>query len=352
MSMDSYGGTCLRAAFSSDSVPVVFAANEGFVPMFAACMQSLLEHTGPERSYDLVLIHTDISRENRARLLAMTAAYENVSLRFFDAGPLIGSRDLQANAHITAETYFRFLIQQILPDYDKVLYLDSDLIVNADVAALYDTDLEGNWLGAVRDPEFLGHLNNPRADMAQYAQRTLKLANPQDYFQAGVLLLNTQALREAYTLEQWLDFASVPYRYNDQDVLNMRCHGRVKYLDMSWNLLTDCDHTRISRVIVHAPEDIRRQYQAAREAPRIIHYAGYRKPWHKPSEDMAPYFWSALKKTPYYEEGLYRMACFAAQEAVRLERRDRSARWKLRQLGKKLLLRLFPERTRELLERR
>lgn len=76
---------------------------------------------------------------------------------------------------------------------------------------------------------------------------------------------------------------------------------------MAWNFITDCNHERVSKVIVYSPDEIQKAYAAARKSPKIIHYAGFKKPWHDPSEDFATYFWDAEKKTPFYEEMLYRM---------------------------------------------
>ena len=329
----------LKSAFDGNAIAVVFAANNGFVPYFAACLQSLLDHASPSNCYDLVLIQTDVSEDNKASLMKMVSAYDNVSLRFFHPGLLLQNRHLKANAHISVETYFRFLIQQILPDYDKVLYLDCDLIVNADVAELYNTDVEGYLLAAARDPEFLGHLHGADKQIQKYILTELNMKDPENYFQAGVLLFNEKEMRKAYSLEQWLTFASVPYKYNDQDVLNLYCEGRVKYLDMVWNLITDCDHTRVSKIIVHSPETIQREYASAHASPKIIHYAGYRKPWQNPTEDMAHYFWSALRKTQYYEECLYTMTQFAAEACIQEDRRNRSLYWRLRRLVKRILLR-------------
>ena len=109
----------LKPAFDGDAIPVAFAASDGFVPYFAGCLQSLLDHISPGNCYDLVLIQTDVTGENQARLKTMVSAYSNVSLRFFHAGKLLENGRLKANAHISVETYFRFLIQQILPDYDN-----------------------------------------------------------------------------------------------------------------------------------------------------------------------------------------------------------------------------------------
>lgn len=299
----------LHPAFEHHSVPVFFAANDAYSPMFAACLQSLLTHTSKENNYDIVLISTDISQQNKRALASMTAPYPNVSLRFYHPGILLSRYQLKANEHISVETYYRFLIQSIVPEYSKVLYLDCDMIIQDDVAILYNTDLTGYMLGAVHDADFLGQINTVGSDQFRYASQDLGMQDPYNYFQAGALLLNEDEMRRAHTTDEWLTFASTNYRYNDQDVLNKYCEGRVLFLDMAWNLLTDCDHFRVDKVISQAPADIWDEYQAARRHPRIIHYAGFKKPWYCPTEDMAHEFWRYLRETEYYEDVLYTLTC-------------------------------------------
>ena len=308
--------TLLHPAFPDRNVPVVFAADDTYSPMFAAALQSLMDHSSAANNYDVVLIGTNISKDNRAKLLGMTAQKKNVSLRFYDPGILIQNYDLKANAHITKETYYRFLIQAILPDYEKVLYLDSDLVINADVADLYHTDISDYMLAAARDPDFLGQINGQNPDTMEYVRSTFLMKDPYNYFQAGVILFNEKKMREAYSLEEWLKFAMHPYRYNDQDVLNFYCENKVYYLDMAWNFITDCNHERVPKVIVYSPDYIQKAYAEARKAPKIIHYAGFKKPWHNPAEDFAVYFWNAEKETPFYEEMLYRMCQNSCREDI------------------------------------
>ena len=317
----------LAPAFTENSVPVVFAANNHFVPMFASCLRSLLDHVSPQYNYDVVLLQSDVEKEHKDELLDMVKGYTNVSLRFFDAARLVKNYKLKANAHISVETFYRFLIQAVLPDYDKILYLDCDLVVNADVAELYQTDVEGYMLAAARDPDFLGQINGANLGTQQYCQNEFKMKDPYNYFQAGVLLFNEKEMRKAYTLEQWLTFASQPFKYSDQDVLNLYCEGKVKYLDMAWNMITDCDHTRVSQVIVHAPASVQAEYRKAHANPKIIHYAGFMKPWHRPSEDYARKFWDAARRTPYYEELLFRMSDGIAYWTV-YENTNGVKRWK------------------------
>lgn len=317
----------LHPAFTDNSIPIVFAANDRYIPIFAACLHSLLNHISPDWNYDIVLLESDVTNENMEILSRMVETYPNVSLRFFNTLHLTKDYDLQPNgyiSYISVETYYRFLIQDVLPQYDKVLYLDCDVIVKADVAELYHTDVEGYLLAAVHDVDFLGQIHGASRDTQKYIQKSFRMKDPDNYFQAGVLLFNEKEMRKAYSLDQWLTFAAAPYKYNDQDVLNLYCEGRVKFLDMSWNLLTDCDHTRISKVIVHAPKAVQEEYRQAYADPKIIHYAGHIKPWHNPTEDMAKHFWSAVKNTPFYEEMLYYMVQCVAREQILKDRRDRS----------------------------
>ena len=228
--------------------------------------------------------------------------FENASVRFVNVAGMIGAYNLQtSNEHISVETYYRFLIQKILPGYDKVVYLDSDLIVKGDVSELYATDLGANLLGAARDIDYLGNLNMNDGKRMEYTKEVLQMENPYDYFQAGVLVLNTAEMRKLYPFEKWLEIAAEPkYIYDDQDILNAHCQGRVTHLDNSWNVMNDCGG-RIAKVFSFAPAGLFDKYMAAYRAPKIMHYAGFEKPWKPGPCDQKELYWSYARQTPFYE---------------------------------------------------
>lgn len=288
---------------TSGIVPVVFAADEGYVPMLTTTIMSMLENANKNRYYDIIVLQRNISGDSqRCMSDFLLKSFNNISLRFYDVSSLIDDYDLTtSNAHISVETYYRFLVQQVLPFYDKVLYLDSDLIVEGDIAELYDTEIGDNLLAATRDVDYLGNLNMPDGKRFKYSKDILGMHDPYQYFQAGVLLLNTAAMREVYTIQQWLEFASEPsYIYNDQDVLNAHCEGRVLYLDQSWNVMHDCGG-RIQNVFSYAPADVFNQFLDARGHAKVVHYAGFEKPWNTPGCDKAEVYWKYARLTPYYE---------------------------------------------------
>lgn len=295
-------------------VPVVFAADGNYVPMLAATIHSMLANASPDYYYDIFVLERGISGEDMRIMREVYAKPGKVSLCFCDVGRIVESFELSTNnAHISIETYYRFLVQQLLPHYDKVLYLDSDLIVQGDVSQLFETDLGDNLLAAVRDLDFLGNVNMKNGERMQYAKTVLGMKDPYSYFQAGVLVLNTAELRAFHSVEEWLKLASDPrYIYNDQDILNAECEGRVHFLDYRWNVMTDCAG-RIANVFSHAPSEAYEAFLASRGDQLITHYAGFEKPWKFKHCDRAALYWKYARETPFYER-LVRMFCGQAED--------------------------------------
>lgn len=302
--------------FDKPIVPVVFAADDNYVPQLTTTVYSAMKNADPSYFYDVVVLQRNIAWDKQERLRDFFKQFPNMSLRFTNVERELSGHDLSTNnAHISIETYYRFLIQKLLPFYDKVLYLDSDIVINGDIAKLYNTDLQGKLLGAIRDIDFLANLNVKHGKRMGYAKNVLKMKNPYDYFQAGVLVLNTKAMRERYTIRQWLTYASNPaFIYNDQDVLNAHCEGEVLYLPWEWNVVHDCGG-RVGNLFVQAPNDIYDAYMRSRNNPQIIHYAGFQKPWTDPDCDFASIYWRYARETPFYERLLKRVVKATAPKA-------------------------------------
>ena len=289
-------------------IPVVFASDDGYVPMVTTTVYSALKNASSSYRYDVTILHRNISGDHQRIMREFLSRFENAYLRFVDVSDIVTDYNLSTNnEHISIETYYRFLIQKLLPFYDKVLYLDSDLIVKGDIAELYNVELGDNLLAAAHDIDFVGNVNMKRGDRLDYARDVLGMKDPYAYFQAGVLVLNTRAMREAHSIDEWLTFASDDrFIYNDQDVLNTYCEGRVVFLDWAWNVMIDCGN-RIANVFASAPADMLAAFERSRCAEKVVHYAGFQKPWKFVDCDRSDLYWSYCKETPFYEELLAKL---------------------------------------------
>lgn len=298
-----------RPAFEENNIAIALASNDYFVPYMSTMLQSIVSHADPKKNYDVLILTQNISDINQKRLEEHFAEKENLSLRFLDPTAVIDGYDFFVRGHFSMETYYRLVLPEMLPHYEKILYLDSDMVVQTDVAPLYEEDVTGYLLAACHDADTAGLYNGYEKDKKAYTDKILKLKEPYQYFQAGVLLLNLAEFRKTYTTEKILRFAvSRKWQLLDQDILNKLCEGRVKYVDMAWNVMVDFGGIRKNQIIALAPKWLNDLYLEARKEQKIIHYAGPEKPWLYPEMDQGIIFWEYAKQTPYYEVMLSRMS--------------------------------------------
>lgn len=286
----------------AEGVPVVLSANDRFSPYLDIMIQSMIMNASKDRNYDFIILYNDITEKNQELIKLAANGKHNISIRFVRVCDYFDSEKLFVDQHLSVETYYRLIIPEIMPNYHKILYLDCDMVADHDVAELYDIDLGNCIIGAAKDIDVAGQVNL-RNGWEKYAVETLKLDKPYDYFQAGVLIVDLDALRNATTSVDMIKLAlSKPWRCHDQDVLNVVCKNRVYYIPQRWNVLMSWQEPGRSRmqIMKMAPRDLYEEYMKARKQPYMIHFAGYQKPWDVVDCDFAWYFWKYAAMSPYY----------------------------------------------------
>ncbi|MSS14427.1 DUF4422 domain-containing protein [Porcincola intestinalis] len=329
----------LIPAYAEHNIAIALSANDYYVPYVSTLLLSIRDHISSYYNYDIIIMNRDISPESKRRLSEQFSDINNVSLRFLDVSKYEKQfAHLFLRGHFALETYFRLLMPSILPDYDKVLYLDSDIVVNADLAELYNEDIDGYLLAGCHDADTAGLYNGFEPDKKEYMDNVLKIKQPYEYFQAGVLLFNLKEFRDTYSTKEMLEFAaSYKWQLLDQDVLNFLAQDKTKIIDMSWNVMTNWRGIRIPNIINRAPKYLRDEYMDARSHPKIIHYAGPDKPWQQPYSDYAELFWKYARNSIYYEVLIQRLAY---QEAVAAKKE-----WRGFPKARPIVNRVFPAGT-------
>ena len=326
----------LAPAFAENNVPVFFATNGKYAMFTATALRSMLEHITPQHNYDVVILHNDLTQDDRMRLSFLARGRANVSVRFLNPEPLFDDYTLYESATITKETYYRLIIPDHFPRYNKILYLDSDLVVLTDIAELYDTDLGGNYIAGAIDICHAGNVNGFSKEMLEYYKQ-FRFRNIFTLINAGVLLIDTAAMRRDFSAKYLLDFAQQGnFRFQDQDLLNILCEGKILYLDSGWNFFGDPDDSYRGYSRSFAPKPYLEAYLRAKDHIRILHFAGCEKPWLYPDNEYAFLFWEYFRKTPYYER--------AAGCTLRAEKQSKPR--PQGSLLRRIVLRLCPAGTR------
>ena len=236
----------------------------------AVSITSLLENNA---SYNVVvhILHSDLGRAAIARLKMFETRYKNAKIQFHKIDDSRFEKFGLTIGHITKETYFRYMIADVLPNISRVLYLDGDTIVNGDISELFDTDLTNYYCAGVSDIyiESVGY------------KKTLGLDGL--YINAGVILFNLDEMRRTNIAEKLFKLtAENNFKYQDQDAINVAFNGKIKELDCVYNFKRN--HQKAF------PEKV--------PSAKIVHYVGPNKPWRK-------FTFNRLKKLYYIYEETY-----------------------------------------------
>lgn len=178
---------------------------------------------------------------------------------------------LPAWGRIPQTMWYRIFLPRLLPDLDRVLYLDVDVVVVDSLAELFQIDLAGFYVGAVT--------NVPQRRALGHAEE-LGLPGPEHYFNSGVLLMNLALMRRDGCTETLLECAreqAPELLWPDQDALNMVLAGHRLPLHPRWNMMNSIRNFSWSRELLD-----RAEVERAIADPAIIHFEGPgdNKPWH------------------------------------------------------------------------
>jgi lipopolysaccharide biosynthesis glycosyltransferase len=197
--------------------------------------------------------------------------------------------------YYTPAIYYRLLIPEMFPQYDKVLYMDCDTVVLTDIAELYDIEIGDNYIGAVADqavasvPQFCA-----------YTENALGIP-PTEYFNSGVIVMHLLKFREINFCREF-ERVLRSYRFivaPDQDILNLICKGKVYYYDECWNQMPIAGNHM--------------------QTPKLIHYNLCMKPWHYDGVLYEEYFWTFASKTEFLEVIRQAKASFTPERAKKDE---------------------------------
>jgi lipopolysaccharide biosynthesis glycosyltransferase len=171
--------------------------------------------------------------------------------------------------HVTLASYNRLFLSNILDQkIERVLYLDSDVVVIGQIDTLLDCNIDGFFVGAVA--EIISNIDRER----------LEFNSDDNYFNAGVLVVNLKKWREEKILSKFVNFISGNshrIKYWDQDVLNYCLKNKWFRLPQKYNLTHVYFYPNEYTPFYFGLNQT--QYEATQKDPVIIHFTSHQKPW-------------------------------------------------------------------------
>ena len=217
----------IKPAFKDKNITVCFSSDNNYIKYLSVAIESLIEHSNENNNYDILIFEKEIKRHFKDKILFQISKHKNISVRFINIKVLANKYLSNINRtinHYNESIFYRYFIPQLLKRYNKVVYLDCDLIILDDIANLYNIDLENNSLGVVRDIEMHRWLKDRKIRQEKIDfNNNMGIKDSTKYFNSGVLVMNLKKMIELNSTSKLINITLDKLKtmwVGDQDVLN------------------------------------------------------------------------------------------------------------------------------------
>ena len=264
---------------NNNVIPIFMAVDNNYIPFLGVALKSIIDNVSQQNRYEIKVLYTSVTEENKKKIEEYQT--ENVGIEFVNLSYKLQEiqEKLYTRNYFSNTTYFRLFIPELYPEYDKAVYIDSDTITLVDIARLYNTEMGDNLIAGIPDGAV-----QAIPIFQDYVEKVVGVSNYNNYFNAGIIVMNLKALREYKFQEKFLYMLEkIKFEVaQDQDYLNRLCKGRVKLLGFEWN---------------------RMPAMGEQEGElNIIHYNLGCKPWYFDNVLYQEHFWKYAEKTRFYAE--------------------------------------------------
>lgn len=288
-------------------VPILFTFDQSLEMPAGVCMTSLLENADKDTFYDIYILHSPDCDFSKSRLQELPGIYGNCKLTFRRViGEFVGGYEIRG---IPETAYYRLISPELIPEYDKILYSDVDVIFREDLCRYYNIDLADNYFAGVDNCSAL------RPDVQNYLSNSLHLDYRKGYFYSGNLIINSAVIRRDGKMKEFRELGKNDYFQQDMDIMNIACNGRFLPLGPSY-----CLTNFLYELIVARRDEMEAIYGAEEldHALRsgIVHYNGA-KPWKEACLNM-DIWWKWYRRSIYFDQRF--CLDFWNDQAYKLER--------------------------------
>lgn len=259
-------------------IPIVFSTDHNYVMPAGVTIASLLMNSDG-LGYDIyLLISADVTEEDKNLLVKQVDALsENSKITFIEMGERY--RDGYEVRGISKACYYRLMIPWLIPNIDKIIYSDVDIIFKTSLSEIFNIDIEDYYVAGSEPGNVLIWKR-----MEKYFNKIgIKY---EEYINSGFLLINSKKQRELNLDAQYEDLSKKKFIYQDQDIINIACKGHIKFFERRFNLIASAYGTK---------NDLKDNL--------VIHYAG-EKPWETFTYAWAQW-WEIYEKTLFNDNRLY-----------------------------------------------
>jgi lipopolysaccharide biosynthesis glycosyltransferase len=279
---------------SKNVINVCLSTDRNYVQHAGVTIASILKHAEPEDQLCFYIIHKDLTDKEKGLFRSLN------KLKKCDFHFVSPKKNLKMNLHnhpyISQAAFYRMQLPEVIPQVDRIIYVDCDVLALASLAELWTVDMNDCIIAGVADYKSDTKEHNQAIGCENFV-----------YINSGVLLMDLAKARQEKLTEKLLKTAEElgnRATLHDQDIINVALQGEIFLLPLKWNLSTGYFKRKYD-IQYYSEEEIKKTALH----PAIAHISGGRKPWSW--KRCRHFYWfeyfKALKGTPWsykYYSGL------------------------------------------------
>ena len=281
-----------KMSYTNITIPIAFSLDNGYTYPTIVAMTSILENAFNRTKYDFYILHSpNFSEENKNKIKNFEKKYR-CSINFINMTDQFKTAKL-SKKRITRPAYYRLALPTLLPNINKIIYLDGDTITLIDLKEMYDIDMDNYYYKGFLD--YLKDSFNPNNSL---------------YLCSGVLLINLEELRKDDMVNKTYKFMNdnkkklLKERFHDQPIINALCYRKNGILPAIYGMFNYPNLKKLykySKRYKYKYKYTKIELKNAFHNPRIFHY-NRRKPWKTRYKSRGMLWWFYAKKSDYYNE--------------------------------------------------
>lgn len=279
-----------KHCYHKNGINIAMITDDNYVMPTLVCIQSIKNNCSGKLNIHVFV--NNVSPKNINSLKSVSS--KSCDIIIYNCEDIINKYlTIDVNRHVSVTAIIKFFLPTMLNYLDKILYLDSDILVKGDLTILYKTNISNKYAAVVKD--VLCIKNHQYMD-------SIGIKN-QYYFNSGVMLLNLTKMRENNITKKLIDYRmNVKQHFIDQDAFNAIIGDNVIYMSYKYNFLPYYMTVMTRKQLTDFfEEEIPDCFWKIYESSIILHLGGAEKPWW---QDMG-YLSNLYKK--YYIDMLHNL---------------------------------------------
>lgn len=273
----------------NNTYEIFFASDNNYAQHLCVAIASILKNSKEEECFNFYILDSNISEENK-NIIKNLSSIKGFYIEFIEVNLELFKNYPQTCKRFPRSVYFRYIIPLIKPNLEKVLYLDSDIVILDSLKELWNTDLEDYYCIAIEDL----NRNSSKIDA--------KRLDVKNYFNSGVLLINNKKWGEENISELLFQNTKKLNSLNnliwpDQDVLNYTFNDKVIFANPRFNF----QQAAYRKPLIS--KYTKNEIKEAKNNICILHYSNQYKPWNNFKQNESfEHYWEYLRLTNFWND--------------------------------------------------